>query len=155
MTASDMMDTGEEGEKVLTPVKYWRKPESTAALGSRISCMEPMEPFITTQPACTQTSITHIQTRISYDAVASNFLPQDFDRSDPRRQCARMHQATRMRLQDRGVHLGGRWAKCRAGQQQFRPACCRPRQSMGVDSILLPHPQASFCASSRLPLNLA
>ena len=76
MTASDMMDTGEGSEKVWMPVKYWRKPELTAALGSRITCMEPMEPLITTQPACTQTSITQIQTRIQYDAVASNFLPQ-------------------------------------------------------------------------------
>lgn len=70
--------------------------------------MEPMEPLITRSrpaPRC----VSQIQTRISHDAVASNFLPQGFDRSDPRRQCARMHQAIRMRLQDRSVHLGGRW----------------------------------------------
>ena len=52
-----------------------------------------------------------------------------------------MHQAIRMRLQDRSLHLGGRWGSAGAGQQHSGLRAERPRQSMGVYFILLPHPK--------------
>lgn len=58
------MDTGEGWREGLDAGQILAKTRIDSGIGSCITCMEPMEPLITTQQACTQRFITQIQTRI-------------------------------------------------------------------------------------------